>query len=76
MKEYLEVDGYPKLVRDPESNAILNVDFEKIAAAQKRKPKSTNATRKTTNRKPTVSDWRRSLWYQGGFKITAWKKNL
>lgn len=37
MKEYLEVDGYPGLVRDPESNAILNVDFEKIAAAQKRK---------------------------------------
>jgi hypothetical protein len=37
MKEYLEVDGYPGLVRDPENNAILNVDFEKIAAARKRK---------------------------------------
>ena len=37
MKEYLEVDGYPGLVRDVESNAILNVDFEKIAAARKRK---------------------------------------
>tara|TARA_R110000868_G_scaffold30953_4_gene113912 strand:+ start:30091 stop:30321 length:231 start_codon:yes stop_codon:yes gene_type:complete len=45
MKEYLKVEGYPGLVRDPESNAILNVDFAKIAAAQKRQAESRRVLR-------------------------------
>jgi hypothetical protein len=34
MKEYLEVSGHPGLVRDPDNNAILSVDFEKIERAR------------------------------------------
>jgi len=30
MSDYLEVKGYPGLVRDPNSNAVLNVDYKKI----------------------------------------------
>jgi hypothetical protein len=37
MKEYLEVSGHPGLVRDPDNNAILSVDFEKIERARRLK---------------------------------------
>ena len=36
-KNYIEVEGYPGLVRDPETNAILNVDFKAIELARARK---------------------------------------
>jgi len=34
MKNYLEVSGHPGFVRDPDNNAILSVDFEKIERAR------------------------------------------
>jgi len=37
MKEYTEVAGYPDLVRDPETNAILNINFEQIELAKAQK---------------------------------------
>jgi len=37
MKEYIEVAGYPGLVRDPDTGAILNVNFEEIEIAKTQK---------------------------------------
>ena len=36
-EDYIEVKGYPGLVRDPTNNAILNVDFGAIEQARARK---------------------------------------
>lgn len=37
MAKFVEVQGYPGLVRNTESNMILNVDFEKIERAREAK---------------------------------------
>ena len=34
MSKYIPVEGYRGLVRDPDTNAIINVDSRKIAAAR------------------------------------------
>lgn len=36
-EKYIKVEGYPDLVRDPSTNAILNVDHQKIEIAKRRK---------------------------------------
>lgn len=36
-KDYLKVEGYPELVRDMETGALLNIDYDKVRLAQKRK---------------------------------------
>lgn len=37
MTDLLEVKGYPGLVRDPDTNAILNVDVQAIELARAKK---------------------------------------
>lgn len=37
MADLLEVKGYPGLVRDPDTNAILNVDVQAIELARAKK---------------------------------------
>ena len=34
MDDFIEVQGYPGLVRDQKTNAILNVDMDKIERAR------------------------------------------
>lgn len=36
-EKYIKVEGYPDLVRDPSTNAILNIDHEKILIAKRKK---------------------------------------
>jgi len=37
MRDLIEVRGYPGLVRDTETNAILNVDVKKVELARAKK---------------------------------------
>lgn len=41
---YIEVSGYPNLVRDLNSGALLNLDFEKVRSAKLKKEQKKNAT--------------------------------
>lgn len=50
MKAYESVKGYPNLVRDPNSNAILNVDYQAIELARANKEARRQAKRNLENR--------------------------
>lgn len=36
-RNYLKVKGYPELIRDVDTGALINIDYDKVRLAQKRK---------------------------------------
>lgn len=65
MKSYESVKGYPNLVRDPGSNAILNVDFQAIELAkankEARKKAKESLEGRITNLEKDIGDIKNAL---------------
>ena len=56
MKDYIEIDGQPGLVRDKNSGAILNIDSNEIEAARERKALRKQKDQEFENLKNEVSE--------------------
>jgi hypothetical protein len=56
MKDYIEIDGQPGLVRDKNSGAILNINSNEIEAARGRKALRKQKDQEFENLKNEVSE--------------------